>query len=105
MLMTTTEASSVWCPMARVVFLEDDSAPSCQPAWNRVQPDQPEAEVRVTTATMCLGHRCAMWRWEVPEQKPVAPPLSQRMFGTVYDADADVPRRGYCGLAGSPVAP
>lgn len=83
MLMTPTEASSVWCPMARVIFIKDDSVPSGQPAWNRVQPDQPEAEVRATTATMCLGNRCAMWRW-------------------VDDQPVDV-RRGYCGLAGSPV--
>jgi hypothetical protein len=85
MLMTTAEASSVWCPMSRVIFQEPNgTVPSNQATFNRLAVNDPNAPTLTPGASMCCANQCAMWRWA--------------------DGPCGGARRGYCGLAGSPVA-
>jgi hypothetical protein len=80
MFLTESEAEKKWCPLGRM------RSPSG--AFNRVPP--PNFWERVydrlfgfmspkNVSRNCLGSKCAVWRW----------------------ADA---QRGYCGLAGTPMA-
>ena len=85
MLMTATEASSVWCPMTRVVIQEPNGTlPSGQAAFNRLDINGSSLPPMLSGAAMCCANQCAMWRWA--------------------DGPCGGVRRGYCGLAGSPVA-
>jgi hypothetical protein len=71
------EARERWCPFARV-FVSDCSEPA---ACNRYGSGEQFPNAR------CIGSKCMAWRW-VPDPDGIKPNSG----------------RGYCGLAGVPVA-
>lgn len=79
MLMTEEEAKAKWCPMVRFhATLTDDMTP------NR--------NVKSGDVSLCLASHCAMWRWgDAGAHNPLTN-IWERL------------PRGYCGLAGQPVA-
>lgn len=76
MMNTPEQASTLWCPMARVAQIGEEE-----------------------TAARCIADQCAMWRWEhatasVPTTTLGAGGEPGRTFET-----RTVQTHGYCGLA------
>jgi hypothetical protein len=106
--MLVTEQDAVmkkWCPMIRLRW---ESRPF---AFNRSNPG-PKGRFRNMLYRMffprlhhqmrghffrCQGSGCMMWRWETKDPPP--PPLDPR---DPRKGPPSEPRRGYCGLAGTP---
>jgi len=113
---TLKQAQSLWCPMARVAQVGETDT---QATYNRTlsrqlmpmnvsvvqHPDNfelgeapaPEQHTElvlklfpaVSQSAMCLGDKCALWRWDAS-------------FGhEVFDGEL-TDRKGFCGLAGRP---
>lgn len=113
---TPEQAKSLWCPMARVAQIGETDT---QATYNRTlsrqlmpmkvsvvqHPDNfelgeapaPEQHTElvlklfpaVSQSAMCLGDKCAMWRWDA-------------QYGPKEWGDELPDRKGYCGLAGRP---
>lgn len=124
MMHTPEEASALWCPMARVA---QGGHTDIQAAYNRTLTKQHiptrmlkvrdpedfelgqesaeesvamvlETQQRISMASMCLGDKCAMWRWGTTEHIP-----AHMEPGKLYAAErVQSTTHGYCGLAGRP---
>lgn len=99
-LHTPEEAGHLWCPMARTPVYQMPRGTMGQEggqfvAANRLAQDRP--------VTGCIGDRCAMWRWGEWERKSERY-VAELEGGCRKEATriADVPTKGYCGLAGRP---
>lgn len=128
---TPEQAKGLWCPMARVAQAGNVDIPV---AYNRsltkshhpmkcvsTDPDQfqlgeeaPTATVLVlkgeqslSSASMCIGDKCAMWRWAPAEEtrtKMRTAPNPTKPGETIeYQVQEQLKSdHGYCGLAGRP---
>jgi len=82
-MLTEDQARKTWCPMTRVIFMEDGNIPADQTSWNRLQPNVQKTSVKTGPTVSCLASQCAMWRWS--------------------NLKADGADTGFCGLAGIPL--
>jgi len=86
--MTTEEAKTKWCPMARtaaIITNESDEITDIKSAYNKVS--QPEGFI-VPASCLCIASECMMWRW------------NEYLTGIPNDKQT---RTGYCGLGGKPL--
>ena len=82
---TVEQASTLWCPMARVGVLPSSGGPSAV--------NDPDTEV---FRSNCIGDKCAMWRWG-PEN--VIPAYKRQPISFYRPRPIAETRAGYCGLA------
>jgi hypothetical protein len=111
--MLVTEQDAVmkkWCPMIRLRW---EARPL---AFNRSNPGR-SARFRNMLYRMffprlhhemrghffrCQGSGCMMWRWETKDPPPTEEPRKGSPPESRKGSPAAEPRRGYCGLAGTP---
>lgn len=74
MLLTEEEMKTKWCPMARVINRDLKES-----GYNRIWCGPSPGRATISTASMCLGSSCGVWRWEITPQ-------------------GIEPKRGYCGM-------
>lgn len=121
MLLTEKEAKEKWCPHVRIAVLAGHGGAACN-----THPDP-----YIDADCRCAGSRCAMWRWSEPRKARRAYTCDDTTATTdpgnrpgavpadwcfePHDAaegdpaawvepedQANLRRRGYCGLAGKP---
>jgi len=117
MMLTREQAAETWCPMVRIA--RHEVTVQRRPAFDGMELVTEQHHVvagcntdalggtRVPASCRCIADKCAMWRWgETSHEwktKVVDAPEMGPGGKRAVEVPVDVPTRGYCGLAGTPL--
>lgn len=94
MLLTEGQAKKRWCPMVRLLGMQE--SPAANTSFNRVPEYGDTGEIAI--GCRCIGGDCMMWR-SLNRRTSDGLTFTHESRGGQHE---NIERVGYCGLAGKP---